>query len=168
VVVIPVPTQTPLPVVPSPAPRPLPPGLTAGPIRIVAVEPEANSVIRLPPDFSEGTRSLALEFEFVWPQSLTLDNRRTNIQLALSGPLGECLGTDLGYATRLDRGDSVYVANSVARFRTGTWFRRDVQFLECGFSFKTDRVKFTVGPGLPTIDAASYFVSLGWNFVTGR
>ena len=170
VIVVPVPTQTPLAGAPSPVPRPVPPRLpvTSGPFRIVAVEPEANTLIRLPQDFSERTRALTLEFEFIWPEPLTLDNSHTNIQISLLGPLGECLGTDVGYATRLDRGDSVYVANSVARFRTGSWYRRDLRLLECGFSFNTDHVKFRLGPSVPTIDEASYFFSMGWDFMTRR
>jgi hypothetical protein len=170
VIVVPVPAQTPLPVVPSPTPRPVPPGgvVAFGPFKMVVIEPAANSLIKLPRDFFEGTRSLALEFEFIWAEPLTLDNRRTNIQISLLGPRGECLGTDLGYATRLDRGDSVYVANSVARFRTGTWFRRDLTYGECGFSFSTDHVRFKLGPNVPALGDVSYTVSMGWDFVAGR
>jgi hypothetical protein len=85
----------------------------------------------------------------------------------------ECLGTDIGYATRLDigyatrldRDDSVYVANSVARFRTGVWERRD-HAVRCGFpSFPTDEVWFELGPNVPGIGATSMFVYMDWNFV---
>ena len=160
---------------PSPSPRPAPAVSGAAPVfvvpvpvaafKIVAVAPDTTTTVKLPRDPFERTRSVTLEFTFTWHQPLILDNAHTNIQVALVDRGVECLGTDLGYATRLDRDDSVYVANSVARFRTGNWVRRDLRFFECQRSFTTDHVLFKLGPNVPLIGETSYFVPMGWTFV---
>jgi hypothetical protein len=163
VVVVPVPAQTPLPVTPSPAPTdgssPL------GRVRIVATTPEAGGTILVSRDASVRTRRPIIDFEFTYPQSLTLDNAHTNIQLLLVDRGVGCLMTDLGYATRLDRDDAVYVANSVARFRTGPWVSR-VSPSRCGpgSSFSTQMVWYAVGSD-PDREGYDGYVFMDWNFV---
>jgi hypothetical protein len=164
VIVVPVPAQTPLPVVPSPVP---PDNSTpAGPIRIVATTPAADETITVSRDSSVRTRRPIIDFEFTSAQSLTLDNAHTNIQLLLVGQGVGCLATDLGHATRLDRDDNVYVANSVARFRTGPWEWR-VPPLACGrgsSSFSTQYVFYATGPNRPD-QGYNGQVAVSWNFV---
>jgi hypothetical protein len=163
VIVVPVPAQTPRPVVPSPVPPDGP--FPVGPVRIVATTPAADETITVSRDSSVRTRRPIIDFEFTSPQSLTLDNAHTNIQLLLVGQGFGCLATDLGHAMRLDRDDTVYVANSVARFRTGPWEWR-VSPLTCGlgsFHFSTQYVFYAVGPAQPD-QAYSGLAEKGWNF----
>jgi len=164
VIVVPVPAPTPMPGVPSP----VPPDNSdpVGPIRIVATTPAADETITVSRDSSARTRRPIIDFEFKSPQSLTLDNTHTNIQLLLVGQGFGCLATDLGHATRLDRDDNVYVANSVARFRTGPWEWR-VHPLTCGLGssvFSTQYVFYAVGPNQPDQSYGGQ-VTIGWHFV---
>jgi hypothetical protein len=155
VIVVPIPNQTPLP-------GPVPP---SAPFRIVLATPEETSTIKLPSDPSEKLRRPILDFEFRYPQALTLDNAHANIQVSLRSRGLDCLWTDLGYATRLDRDDSVYVANSVARFRTGPWQQRNQGTRPCALdAFTTDQLVFhlTTTPG----SAAPFTLFTGWNFVS--
>ena len=164
VIVLPVPAQTPLPVVPSPVPPSGP--FPVGPVRIVATTPAADETITVSRDSSVRTRRPIIDFEFTSPESLTLDNAHTNIQLLLVGQGFGCLATDLGHAMRLDRDDTVYVANSVARFRTGPWEWR-VSPLTCGRGssfFSTQYVFYAVGPSEPD-QAYSGLAEKSWNFV---
>ena len=160
-IVLPVPAQTPIPGAPSPVPGDTNP---AGPIKIVATTPAPGETIAISGNPSQRTRRPIIDFEFTSPQSLTLDNAHTNIQLLLvSRGLG-CLTTDLGYATRLDRNDTVYVANSVARFRTGDWVWR-ISPVRCGgSSFSTQFVFYAVGETEPD-QAYDGQVETGWTFV---
>jgi hypothetical protein len=160
VVVIPVPAQTPMPI-PVPTGAPVP---SSGPIRIVSTTPEEFGTIRFSPDRSVRPRRPIIDFELRYPQSLTLDNAHTNIRLSLVSRGRECLSTDLGYATRLDRNDTVYVANTVARFQTGPWVWL-VPPVACGGAFATEFVWYTVGPNLPAIDDYTSSVAITWNFL---
>ena len=149
---------------PTPAPTPVPtPSVT---FTIVRVMPTAGSTILLPLDPGFGARSPTIEFEFTYPQDLTLGVGGTNFQVALvrSGSGTECMATQIAYATRLDRNDAVYVANSTARFRTGFWVMRDIAQYRCGTAFTTDRVVFNLGPNLPFTVGLPATVNMSWNF----
>jgi hypothetical protein len=160
VVVVPLPTQTPVPGV-----SPVPPGGSnpVASVKIVATVPPPGETITVSGDASVRTRRPIIDFEFTSPRSLTLDNAHTNIQLVLFSRAG-CLTTDLGYATRLDRADTVYVANSVARFRTGNWLWRISPNRCGGSSFSTQFVFYAVGENDPD-RAYDGYVETGWSFV---
>lgn len=150
---------------PTPAPTPTPTPLAT--FTIVSATPAAGSTISLPVSPGDGSLSPALEFTFSYPQDLTLGVGRTNFQVALlrAGTGTECMATQIAYSARLDRNDGVYVANSVARFRTGFWVMRDIPQYRCGTSFTTDRVVFTLGPDLPFNPGLPGAANTGWNFV---
>jgi hypothetical protein len=156
VVVVPAPTVTPIPTI-SPVPVP------SSAFKIVLATPEDTSIIRLPSDPSVKVPRPILEFEFTYPQSLTLDSTHTDIEIGLRSRTFECLWTDVDYITRLDRDDAVYIANTVARFRTGPWRRRNPSSGCAPNRFTTDQVAFvlwtTPGEGTP------YVVPMGWSFV---
>ena len=157
VILVPVPSQTPNPIV-SAVPVPSSP-----PFKIVLATPQDTSTIRLPIDPSENLRRPILEFEFTYPQSLTLDDAHTDIVIELQSRGFECMGTALRYATRLDRDDSVYLANSVARFRTGLWRRRNPNSGCAPNAFTTDQVVFVLWA--TPAQGQVYGVPMGWNFV---
>ena len=75
------------------------------------------------------------------------------------------MATQIAYATRLDRDDGVYVANSVARFRTNFWVQRDIAQYRCGTTFTTDQLSFNMGPSLPVSAGLPALANTGWNFV---
>src|SRR4029077_958421 len=103
---------------------------------------------------------------FTYPGDLTLGVGRTNFQVALlRSDVVECMATQIAYATRLDRNDGVYVANSTARFRTGVWVIRDIPRYRCGTSFTTAQVRFDLGPELPFNSGLPGTANTGWNFV---
>jgi hypothetical protein len=62
----------------------------------------------------------------------------------------------------------VYVANSVARFRTERGIGATSPTGSADSPSATDHVRFKLGPNVPTIDEASYFASMGWSFATGK
>ena len=107
---------------PTPAPTPTP----SATFTIVGATPAAGGTVSLPPTPGEGSRSPTVDFQFTYPRDLTLGVGNTNFQVALSKGSVECMATQIAYSTRLDRDDGVYVANSVARFRTGFWVQRDI------------------------------------------
>jgi ABC-type transport system substrate-binding protein len=147
---------------PSPAPSASPtPSAT---FAIVSAQPAAGSSIVLPSTPGEGTLAPTLEFQFTYPRDLTLGVGRTNFQVGLVRSGTECLATQIAYATRLDRADGVYVAGSVARFRTGTWVIRDPAQFRCGTAFTTEQVVFNLGPDLPVSAGLPAVVTMGWSF----
>ena len=106
--------------------------------------------------------------EFTYPRDLTLGVGNTNFQVALLRGGTECMATQIAYATRLDRNDAVYVANSTARFRTGFWVMRDIAQYRCGTAFTTDQVTFNMGPNLPFTGGLPATVNTSWSFVVQR
>ena|SRR5687767_7615112 len=140
---------------PTPAPTPTPLGTFA----ILSATPAAGGSITLPVAPGDGVRSPTLEFQFTTPRDLTLGVGNTNFQVALRRAGTECQATQIAYSTRLDRNDGVYLANSVARFRTGFWVIRDIPAHRCGTSFTTDQVVFNLGQDFETT------VNMGWSFV---
>jgi hypothetical protein len=131
---------------------------------ILNVFPPQAIQLFLPLDRSEEYPRPNIEFQFTYPRDLSLGVRQTNFVLGLTSNGTECLATEFANATRLDSNDGVYIANSVARFRTGRWVIRGNQ---CGARFRTDRVTFNMGPlpvaaGLPLYqDAVWFFAPLG-------
>jgi hypothetical protein len=120
----------------------------------------------LPLTPGEGLTSPTIDFQFSYPRDLTLGVGRTNFQVALLDRVSgtECMATQIAYATRLDRDDGVYVANSIARFRTGFWVLRDIAQYRCGTSFTTGQVTFNLGPDLPLAAGLPATVNTGWTF----
>jgi hypothetical protein len=151
----------------SPTPAPTPTPTPTATFTIVSATPAAGSTISLPVSPGDGSLSPTLEFTFTYPQDLTLGVGRTNFQVALlrAGTGTECMATQIAYSTRLDRNDGVYVANSVARFRTGFWVIRDIPQHRCGTTFTTDQVVLNLGPNLPFTGGLPAVVNTGWNFV---
>jgi hypothetical protein len=149
------PTSTPTP---TPAPTP------SATFAIVSATPAAGGTISLPPTPGEGSRSPTVDFQFTYPRDLTLGVGNTNFQIALSKGGVECMATQIAYSTRLDRDDGVYVANSVARFRTTFWVQRDIAQYRCGTTFTTDQLSFNMGPNLPVSAGLPALVNTGWNF----
>ena len=134
---------------------------------ILSATPAAGSTIILPLTPGEGLTSPTIDFQFSYPRDLTLGVGRTNFQVALLDRVSgtECMATQIAYATRLDRSDGVYVANSSARFRTGFWVLRDIAQYRCGTSFTTGQVTFNLGPDLPAAAAGlPATVNTGWTF----
>jgi hypothetical protein len=152
------PTSTPTP---SPTASPTP----SATFTLVGATPAAGASISLPTSPGEGSLSPTLEFQFTYPRDLTLGVGNTNFQVGLSRGGTECMATQIAYATRLDRDDGVYVANSVARFRTGFWVMRDIAQYRCGAAFTTDQVSFNLGPNLPVSAGLPALVNTGWSFV---
>jgi hypothetical protein len=126
-----------------------------------AFPPEAAVQLRLPLDRNEDFPWPIIQFQFTYPRDLTLGRGHTNFVLGLTSNGTECLATQLDVATRLDRDDGVYIANSVARFRTGMWAIRG---RDCGLSFRTDRVTFNMGP-LPVAAGLPLYRDIVWFFV---
>jgi hypothetical protein len=144
---------------PTPAPTP------SATFTIVSATPAAGGTITLPPTPGEGSRSPTIDFQFTYPRDLTLGVGNTNFEVALSKGGVECMATQIAYSTRLDRDDGVYVANSVARFRTGFWVQRDIAQYRCGTTFTTDQLSFNMGPNLPVSAGLPALVNTGWSFV---
>jgi hypothetical protein len=149
---------------PTAAPTPAIPPAT---FTIVSATPAAGTSISLPVNPGAGSRTPTIEFQFTYPQDLTLGVGNTNFQVALlqSGTGTECMATQIAYSTRLDRSDNVYLANSAARFRTGFWVMRDIPQYRCGASFTTDKVVFNLGQGLSFTGGLPATVNTGWAFV---
>jgi hypothetical protein len=161
-----------VPASPRPVPSPTPvPGFPGSMFAIVLATPPERSTIDLTPGFVGAMRRPILDFEFRYPQNLTLDDDFTNIEIALLGGLGNdgatCLWTDLSHSLRLDRDDKVYVANSVARFRTGNWRLTFGSYCSRFFSssFTTSRVLFTLTPDVSQPRESFTVIPMVWTFV---
>jgi hypothetical protein len=149
---------------PAPAPTPTAALTPSATFAILSTTPAAGGSIPLPSSPGGGSLSPTIDFQFTYPADLTLGVGRTNFQVALSRGGTECMATQIAYATRLDRDDGIYVANSVARFRTGFWVMRDIAAYRCGTSFTTDQVSFNMGPNLPISAGLPAVANTGWNF----
>jgi hypothetical protein len=154
--------------VPSPDPVPGPVPAPAGTFKIVLATPAEHSTISLSSNFAAPVQRPILDFEFRYPVNLVLDDDFTNIEISLligdSGNNSECLGTDLAHAIRLDRDDKVYLANSVALFRTGAWRRAPSG--GCGdSSFTTRLVSFKLTPVVSQPRELWTFLPMEWDFV---
>jgi hypothetical protein len=159
-------SKTPATATPEPTPTPLPVIVVRlATFRVLSATPAAGGGISLPASPSDGSSSPAIEFEFTYPRDLTLGVRNTNFQVSLVSEGRECLATQIAYATRLDRSDGVYVANSAARFRTSSWVIRDFDRHRCGTRFATDQIVFDLGPDIPSDIGIPVVVRTGWTFV---
>lgn len=148
----------------TPRPEPVP---SESRFKIVLATPPEYSTINLTDNFSAAVHRPTLDFEFRYPLNLTLDDDHTNIEISLVLRDYECLQTDLGHSIRLDREDKVYVANSVALFRTGIWRRAFGAF--CSHvpptSFTTDQIQFRLTPDVSHPFQISIFrVPMQWTF----
>jgi hypothetical protein len=150
---------------PGPSPGQFPPAGST--FRIVMATPPEFGTINLPDHFAAVHRPI-LDFEFRYPQNLTLDDDFTNIEISLlSGTAdanSECLRTDLGHSIRLDREDKVYLANSVALFRTGTWVGPTCSG-RVHSSFTTSTVFFKLTPDVSRPAELWTFIPMEWTFV---
>jgi hypothetical protein len=148
---------------PAPRPEPVPSGST---FRIVMATPAAHSTINLPD--SRTVHRPTLDFEFRYPLNLTLDDDYTNFEIELltgaEGSYAHCLRTDLGHSIRLDREDKVYLANSVALFRTGTWTGPNCSG-RVHSSFTTSTVFFNLTPDVTRPSELWTFIPMEWTFV---
>ena len=153
-------STTSTPATPTPTPTP------AASFTILNATPAAGATITLPLTPGEGLTSPIIDFQFSYPQDLTLGVGRTNFQVALLDRVSgtECMATQIAYARRLDRSDGVYLANATARVRTGFGVRRDIAQYRCGTSFTTGQVTFNLGPDLPTSAGLPATVNTGWTF----
>jgi len=156
--------------VPGSTPVPIPVPVSGSAFKIVLATPPAYSTINVT-DSSAAVHRPTLDFEFRYPQNLTLDDDFANIEIGLflSSKFGdyECLHTDLGHSIRLDREDKAYVANSVALFRTGIWHRTFGAL--CGreppSSFTTDQVRFLLTPDVShPFQIGTFVVPMQWTF----
>jgi hypothetical protein len=118
VIVLPVPSPE-----PGQTPQPVPVGSS---FKIVLATPPEYSTINLTDSYFAEWHRPTLDFEFRYPVNLILDDDFTNIEISLVLRGYDGLRTDLGHSIRLDREDKVYLANSVALFRTGIWRRATV------------------------------------------
>jgi hypothetical protein len=152
----------------TPQPFPVPAGSS---FKIVLSTPPEYSTINLTDRFFAEWHRPTLDFEFQYPQNLTLDDDFTNIEIALvfvsRFDTPECLRTDLAHSIRLDREDKVYLANSVALFRTGIWRRGFGGY--CGHvapaSFITDHVQFRLTPSVSyPFQIFTYLIPMQWTF----
>jgi hypothetical protein len=159
--------QQPIVIVPIPNPGlDVPPGPSTSVFKIVLATPPVDATINLPASPVAPVHRPTLDFEFKYPQNLTLDDDFTNIEITLLRNNTQCLGTDLGHSIRLDREDKVYVANSVALFRTGTWRRGfGPSCVGRGNTFTTDQVRFTLTPNVSRTGQTSVSIPMEWNFV---
>jgi len=137
--------------------------------KIVLATPSQYSTINLTASTAAAVHRPTLDFEFRFPVNLTLDDDFTNIEIALliERSNSTCLTTDLGHSIRLDRDDKVYLANSVALFRTGIW-RRNFG-ASCarlsGSSFTTNQVLFKLTPDVAYTQEIWNFIPMQWTFV---
>jgi hypothetical protein len=148
----------------TPQPVPVPGGSS---FKIVLATPPEYSTINLTDRYLAEWHRPTLDFEFRYPANLTLDDDFTNIEISLVLRGHDCLRTDLGHSIRLDREDKVYVANSVARFRTGIWRRAYGGYCahEAPTSFTTDQVRFLLTPDVSRpFGFAIFLVPMQWTF----
>jgi hypothetical protein len=156
---------------PIPAPSPSPPA-TDHPVivifipdsvtfRFLTASPTPGGTIPLRSSPGQSL-SPTIEFYFSYPHDLTLGEQGTDFQVSLLRDGAGCMVTRMAQATRLDRDDGVYLANSKAQFRTGVWTVRSVGECGCGPAFTTDAISLDLWP-LPDSGFAQRLY-VGWSF----
>jgi hypothetical protein len=148
----------------TPQPVPVPVGSS---FKIVLATPPEYSTINLTDSYFAEWHRPTLDFEFRYPVNLTLDDDFTNIEISLVLRGYDCLRTDLGHSIRLDREDKVYLANSVALFRTGIWRRAFGGYCAhvAPTSFTTDQVQFRLTPDVShPFQISTFLVPMQWSF----